>query len=380
MAKTKRKILFTSHTANFHKFNRPLMRMWRGKLEKPYADLNIGDWEVDYACANEEKVYDADRVFTVDFARSPFRIDKHIKSYRQLKKILRENHYDVVHTHTPVGSIITRMATKSFRKKDSLKVIYTCHGFHFYDGASIINWLLYYRAEKIMSKYTDLLITINREDFKRADEDFPCPVKMIDGVGIDTTKFNTKLNKADKLKLRKEIGLEKDDFAVVYVAEFIDRKNHQMLFESIADILRENQNIKLVLLGMGVLEDKMKKLAEDLGIAEQILFLGYRHDVYNVLQCCNLCVSTSKSEGLGLGVLEAALCGCSILISDNRGHRDIVDDNKKYLFKLGDNDGLEKKIRDAIKHLDKYHLEFPERYSLRSSLTEMKGIYEEFLK
>ena len=380
MTKPKRKILFTSHTANFHKFNRPLMRMWRGKLEKPYDDLNIGGWQVDYACANEEKVYDADRVFTVDFARNPFRIDKHIKSYRQLKKILQNNHYDIVHTHTPVGSIVTRMATKSFRKNNGLKVIYTCHGFHFYDGASKINWLLYYRAEKIMSKYTDLLITINREDFKRADQDFPCPTKMIDGVGIDTTKFNTKLDKASKAKLRKEIGLEKDDFTIVYVAEFIDRKNHQMLLESAANILREDAKIKIVLLGMGVLEEKIKNLANELGIADQVLFLGYRNDVYNVLQCCNLCVSTSKSEGLGLGVLEAALCGCSIIISDNRGHRDIVDDNKKYLFKLGNNEELEKKMRKAIKNLDDYHLDFPERYSLRSSLTEMKSIYEEFLK
>ena len=106
----KRRILFTSHTANFHKFNRPLMRMLRGKLEAPYDDLNIGGWQVDYASANEEKIYDADKVFKVDFARNPFRFDKHVKAYRQLKKIIAEGDYEVIHTHTPVGSVLTRWA------------------------------------------------------------------------------------------------------------------------------------------------------------------------------------------------------------------------------------------------------------------------------
>lgn len=354
------------------------MRMLRGKLEAPYSDLNMGGWQVDYACACEEPVFDADRVFQVDFARSPLRFDKHARAYRQLKKLLAENDYEAIHTHTPVGSIITRLAAKSARKK-GVKIIYTCHGFHFYDGAPKKNWLLYYRAEKMAAKYTDLLITINREDEVNAKKYFCCPVKMIDGVGIDTTKFNNKLSTAKKADLRKEIGLKKDDFVLCYVAEFIDRKNHEMLLRGVANILRENNNVKLVLLGKGKLINKIKALAKELRIENQVLFLGYRNDVFNVLQCCNLCVATSKSEGLGLGVLEAVLCGCGIVISDNRGHRDIVDDDQKYLFKLDDEAGLEKKVRDAIKNTAKYQLKFPERYSLRSSLSEMKKIYEDFL-
>lgn len=377
-AMAKRKILFTSHTANFQKFNRPLMRMLRGKLEAPYDDLNIGGWQVDYASANEEKIQDADNVYKVDFVRSPLRFDRHLKAYRQLKKIIAEGDYEVIHTHTPVGSIVTRWAAKSARKK-GVKVIYTCHGFHFYDGAPKSYWALWYRAEKMMAKCTDLIITINREDYNRAKNDFGRPTKMIDGVGIDTTKFNTTLKATDKKKLRKEIGLDEKDFAICYVAEFIDRKNHEMLLKAAAPVLREKKDVKIVLLGKGELQDKMRQLVEELGISEQVLFLGYRDDVYNVLQCCDLCVATSKSEGLGLGVLEAVLCGCSIIISDNRGHRDIVDDKKKYLFALNDVDSLTKKMRDAIKNPKKYHLEFPERYSLRNSLTEMKEIYKEFL-
>ena len=380
MPTQKRKILFTSHTANFHKFNRPLMRMLRGKLEAPYDDLNIGGYSVDYACANEEKVYDADRVFVVDFARNPLQIHKLIKSYFQLKKILRENDYELIHTHTPVGSVITRLAAKSLRKKGKLKVIYTCHGFHFYKGAPKLNWLLYYGAEKLVAKYTDLLITINTEDYKCASEKFSCPVKLLNGVGIDMTKFNTKMSKAKKTSLRKELGLNDDDFVVVYVAEFTKNKNHRMLLESIANPMHKNSQLKLALLGTGKLVDEMKKLAKKLNIEEQVLFFGYRHDVYDVLQCCNLCISTSIREGLGLGVLEAVLCGCSVLVSNNRGHRDIVKDDKKCLFELDDNDELEKKIIKAIKKPEEYRISFSEKYSLRSSLTDMKKIYEDILR
>ena len=152
-----------------------------------------------------------------------------------------------------------------------------------------------------------------------------------------------------------------------------------MLLESIASPMHENKNLKLVLLGVGKTLNEMKDLANKLDIDNQVLFLGYRNDVHEVLQCCNLCISTSVREGLGLGVLEAILCGCSVLISNNRGHRDIVNGNKKYLFELGDNDALEKKILKAIKSPEEYSIKFSEKFSLRSSLTAMREIYEELL-
>lgn len=123
-----------------------------------------------------------------------------------------------------------------------------------------------------------------------------------------------------------------------------------------------------------------KALAKKLGVERQVVMPGYIRDNYAaLLQSCNLCVSASKREGLGLGVLEGVLCGLPIIISNNRGHRDIVDGKKKYLFDPLDENDVERKMRDAIKHLEKYHLDFPERYSLRNSLTEMRAIYEEIL-
>ena len=374
----KRKILFTSHTANFHKFNRPLMRMLRGTLEAPYDDLNIGGWQVDYACMCEEKVYDADNVFKIDFARNPFRFDKHVKAYRQLKKLIAEGGYEAIHTHTPVGSIVTRWAAKTAHKK-GVKVIYTCHGFHFYDGAPKMNWRLYYPLEKKFAKDTDLLITINREDYKRAKNDFECPVKMIDGAGVDTNKFK-KTTKAEQKAAREKYGLATNDFVMVYLAEYTANKNHEMLVRAAAPIMHKRPNVKLLFLGQGPLMDATRTLAKELGVEKQVIMPGYIRDNYAALvQSCNLCVSASKREGLGLGVLEAILCGLPILIADNRGHRDIVDGKKKYLFALDDTNMLTIKMQDAFSNPEKYHLDFPERYSMHNSLSEMREIYKEIL-
>ena len=374
----KRKILFTSHTANFSKFNRPLMRMLRGTLEEPYKELNMGGWQVDYASANEEPVKDADNVYTIDFARSPLRFDKHIKAYRQLKKLINENHYDAIHTHTPVGSIVTRWAAKKARKHGT-KVIYTCHGFHFYDGAPKKNWLIYYRAERQAAKFTDLLITINREDYRRAKKDFECPVEMIDGAGVDTARF-AKTTKKEQTEAREKYGLAKDDFVICYLAEFTKNKNQRMLVEAAAPLMKDNPKLKLLFLGEGPCMDEVKTLAKSLGIEKQCLFPGYIRDRYAALvQSCNLYTSLSIREGLGLGVLEALYCGLPIIVTDNRGHRDIVDGNKKYLVSATDAAALTKKLREAVRHPEEYKLAFPERYALSNSLSEMKAIYEEIL-
>jgi len=354
------------------------MRMLRGTLEAPYDDLNIGGWQVDYACMCEEEVHDADKVFKVDFARNPLGFTKHVKAYRQLKKIIAEGNYEAIHTHTPVGSIVTRWAAKAAHKK-GVKVIYTCHGFHFYDGAPKMNWRLYYPLEKKFAKDTDLLITINREDYNRAKKDFSCPVKMIDGAGVDTEKFK-KTTKTEQKAARKKYGLADDDFVMVYLAEYTANKNHEMLVRAAAPIMRENSKVKLLFLGEGPMMDATRELAKELGVEKQVLMPGYIRDNYMALvQSCNLCVSASKREGLGLGVLEAIYCGLPALLADNRGHRDIVDDKKKYLFALDDVDALTKKMRDAIAEPAKYHLDFPERYSMHNSLSEMREIYKEIL-
>ncbi len=155
-----KKVLFLSNTANFSKFNRPYMRWFKEQ-----------GWQVDYASAGEETVLDCDNQYSISIARSPFSL-KNLRALKELKKLLSENHYDILHCHTPMGGVIGRLAAKKLWKEHKIKVIYTAHGFHFYKGAPLLNWLLYYPMEKWLAACTDVIVTINEEDYEKAKESF----------------------------------------------------------------------------------------------------------------------------------------------------------------------------------------------------------------
>ena len=155
-----KKVLFLSNTANFSKFNRPYMRWFKEQ-----------GWQVDYCSAGEERVEDCDNQFSIPIARSPFSL-KNLRALRELKKLLAENHYDILYCHTPMGGVIGRLAAKKLWRAGKIKVIYTAHGFHFYKGAPLVNWLLYYPMEKWLSACTDVIVTINEEDYEKAKESF----------------------------------------------------------------------------------------------------------------------------------------------------------------------------------------------------------------
>ena len=150
------KILFLSNTANFSKFNRPFMQWFKEQ-----------GWQVDYCSAGEEKVLDCDNQFSINIARSPFSL-KNLQGLKQLKDILANGNYQILHCHTPMGGVLGRLAALKLWKQGKLKVIYTAHGFHFYKGAPRVNWLLYYPMEKFLAQWTDVIITINEEDYERA--------------------------------------------------------------------------------------------------------------------------------------------------------------------------------------------------------------------
>ena len=155
-----KKILFVSNSANFSKFNLPYMKWFKNE-----------GWQVDYCSAGEEIVQNCDNQFSISIARSPFNL-RNIMAYKELKKILYENSYDIIHCHTPMGGVLARLAAKKLWKKHQVKIIYTAHGFHFYKGAPLLNWLVYYPVEKYLSHFTDIIVTINEEDYEKAKTSF----------------------------------------------------------------------------------------------------------------------------------------------------------------------------------------------------------------
>ena len=157
-------------------------------------------WTVDYASAGEETVMDCDHQFHFPLARSPFDL-KNIEAIREMKEFLDANQYDIIHCHTPMGGVMARLASKKLRSMGRTKIIYTAHGFHFYKGAPLLNWLLYYPVEKLLAKFTDVLITINQEDYDRAQKRFKDACEnqhLVNGVGVDLSKF-VPLSQEDRL-------------------------------------------------------------------------------------------------------------------------------------------------------------------------------------
>lgn len=258
------------------------------------------------------------KIFQIPISRSPLKIGN-IISIKEIKKIVKENKYDIVHCHTPLAGVATRFACKKLRKKQRLSVIYTAHGFHFYKGAPKKNWIIYYPVEKLCAKWTDVLITINREDYALAKKKIKAKrIEYIPGVGIDTQKFAN--IKVDKSKKREEIGVPQDAKMILSVGELNENKNHKIVIEAIGK--NADPTVHYVIAGRGNQKEKLEKLAEKVHV--NLHLLGFRDDVASLYKCADLFVLPSIREGLNVSVMEALAAGTPTIVSRIRGNIDMV--------------------------------------------------------
>lgn len=257
-------------------------------------------------------------IHTVRLERSPVS-PKNLLGYGDMKRLLQENHYDIIWTNEPVMGVVTRLAARKTRKTGT-KVIYMCHGFHFYKGASLANWLIFYPVERFMSRFCDMIVTINHEDEARA-KTFHCPrVEHIDGIGVDFSKRQCSASREDK---RKELGVKDSDILVLSVGELQTRKNHEVILRAIAQL--QNPSIKYYLCGQGVLQGHLEELTQKLGLQDQVRFLGYRKDIPEIMSAADIFAHPSKREGLGLACLEAMAFGLPLVTSNIQGIPDYVE-------------------------------------------------------
>ena len=322
-----------------------------------------------------------DKTFEVPFERRPLR-PNNIKAYRELKKIIDGNGYDAVHCHTPMGAVITRLAAKSARKKGT-KVIYTAHGFHFFKGASIKNWMLFYPVEKYLSKYTDCLITINSEDCELAHKKKFRAGKIykVHGVGVELDKFKA-VDADEKARLRAEYGYDGDTFIMIYPADLSVRKNQPMLFDALQKIAEKNKNVKLLLPGQPIRLEEYERMISERGIADNVEFLGYRRDINNLVGLSDLSVASSFQEGLPINLIEAMAMGNAIVATDVRGNNDAVEDGVNgYLVPVGDSDLMAEKIlelmndREKLRTFGENGLDMVKDFSTENVNREMLTIY-----
>ena len=281
-----------------------------------------------------------DKFFDFPFERSPFKI-ANLMVYKHLKHLIETNKYDIIHCHTPVASVLTRLAARKVRKTGT-KVLYTAHGFHFYKGAPLLNWLLYYPVERWMARYTDVLITINQEDYEIAKTFKAGKIEYVPGVGIDTQKFSKVV--VDKIAKRKELGVPADAFLLLSVGELNKNKNHETIIKALAKL--KNPKIFYLICGRGSYENKLKDLSKKLGLENQVILLGYRSDVAEIYRIVDLFLFPSHREGLPVSLMEAMASGIPIVCSDIRGNKDLINnDYGGYLVKPNDINGFTMAIK-----------------------------------
>lgn len=367
-----RKVLFSatvdSHILAFHL---PYLKYFKEQGYEVHVATN-GDLEIPYC----------DKKHKISFERNPIKINN-LKAIKQLKKVIDDEKFDIIHTHTPMGSVVTRLAAKKARKKYNTRVIYTAHGFHFYKGASKINWLVFYPIEKYLAKYTDDLITINKEDYELATKKFKTKVYYVPGVGIDPSKFDFEMSDKEKDELRKSLGLKKDDFVMIYPAELNKNKNQLLLINVMGKLIKKYSNIHLLLPGRDSYNGYYQKIVKQKNLQYNIHFLGFRNDIPSLLKISNLSVSTSLREGLPVNIIEAMYVGLPIIVTDCRGNADLVENGKNgYIVGINDSRAFIKNIEKIyMNSIDKQKLtdlvkQKSEKYLLDDVLEEYKKIYE----
>lgn len=290
--------------------------------------------EIHYASNFKNPIYSFDEAdlkkygiiqHQIDVAKSPWKLGTNVRAIRQLRRIIDQNDIDIVHCHNPMGGVAGRIAARLSRRKPY--VIYTAHGFHFYRGPPKLNWLIFYPAERWLARMTDLIVTINHEDFERA-KSFHLKkggsVFQIHSVGVDRQRFAPRRELCPTK--RKELCLPPDVFHIVTAAELNENKNQRVIIEAIAAL--PQTDIYYSICGKGPGEQALRELIVKKGLEERIRLLGFRTDMAEILQTADCFAFPSFREGLGVASVEALLCEVPLVVADNRGTREYANEKE----------------------------------------------------
>ena len=308
-----KKVLFVASVIGHIKaFHLPYLEMFKEQDFETHVAAN-GDMELPFV----------DVLHNIPFARSPLN-KNNISAYKQLKRLINENEYNIVHCHTPVAAMLTRLAARKARKKGT-KVIYTAHGFHFFKGAPKKNWMIFYPIEKLCARWTDVLITINEEDFALAKKKIRAKrVEYVPGVGVDLSKFKPDLfDLVTRVEKRKALGLCEQDIMLLSVGELNNNKNHATVLNALSDM---PENVHYFVAGSGINAKSLAGLAKSKQLDKRFHLLGLRSDIVELLNCADIFCFPSKREGLPVSVIEAMACGLPCVVSTARGNTDLIND------------------------------------------------------
>lgn len=315
----------------------------------------------------------------IDFDRNPLSRINYSEAKKQLNELMQKRRFDIIHCNTPIGGVLGRLCGKKYGIKT---VIYQAHGFHFWTGAPKKNWLIYYPVEKYLARYTDILITINKEDYKRA-QNFHLKkggkIYYVHGVGVDCKRFlNSGENK--RSEIRNSLGLKADDILLLSVGELNENKNHAEVIRAISKC--DNTDLHYAVAGKGDIKASLESLAKELNLEQRVHFLGFIDNMPDHYKAADLFVFPSKREGLPSAVMEAMASGLPCLVSNIRGCNDLIDENGGLLFDPSNDRDLSEKIeimlskKDSWAELGEYNKEKVLSFGFDNAVAELTEIYK----
>jgi glycosyltransferase involved in cell wall biosynthesis len=315
--------------------------------------------------------------FHIPATRKPLDFKNNIAAYRAILQLIREQRYDFIHCHTPIGSVLGRVAAH----QTGTKIIYTAHGFHFFQGAPLKNWLLYYPIERFLSRWTDVLICINHEDYDRARRTFHAKrTEYVPGVGVDTDVFRS-TNETDTVQKRKELGIGAEDIVLLSVGELNKNKNHQVVIQAMKEC--NLRNLHYIIVGRGRLAEKLKELSKQLGMEARVHIAGFQENVQLFYGMADIYVQPSLREGLSVSLMEAMAEGLVCIVSDIRGNIDLIEDEKGgYLCNPNDANAFAEKInalsncKELCNEMGKYNMERVKKFDEKIINRRMKELYD----
>ena len=344
----------------------------------PHIEMLLDNgYEVDCASSidkpiNEKLQGRGVKVFEVPFSRNPLGIGN-IKAFINLIKIQNMNNYDIIHVHTPIAAIYGRLLKLKF---PNLKTIYTAHGYHFLKGGSKLGWLIYYPIEKVMAKFSDVIININKEDYEITKTKLkPKKCFLLHGVGLDLNKYK-KLSDNEICNKKKELNIKKDDFVILMIAEINKNKNHIQLINAIEILKEKYSNIKAICIGEGKKLEELKKVILSKNLQNNIFMVGYREDVNCFINISDIGVLMSYREGLPRNIMEFMACGRKVIGTNIRGCRDLISsDDIGTLVNVGD-------YKATASAIEKYYLLKDKEFKISDEIKkyDIESINKELLK
>lgn len=368
------------------------------RLGKFFSDFELSDIQIlqdmgyevwcvgNYDGDNHKLDHTGVKKVHLNFQRSPLSMEN-IREYKKLIQIIRENDFKLMHCHMPIGGVFARLAA---HKCGLHPIIYTAHGFQFCKGGPMRDWLLFYPVEKFLSRYTDVLITINQEDYELASKKFHAKkVIHLNGVGVDVQKYHNTPSK--RKELCEEIEVPEDSYLLLSVGELSKRKNHEVVIRGLAQYLNEHtingprEECHYLIAGVGVLDTYLRDLSISLGVEKYVHFLGWRDDIAKLCKSVDVFVFPSHREGLPVALMEAMAAGLPVIASKARGNTELVEDGVNGIL-------CEKNVAEEyaeamawIKTMDPIcmqnrSLEIMQKYDIADVREEMRKIYKELIE